>query len=332
MIWPICTKKADLIFKGLKEECENLFDLKIRKVTPINRGWLNLKWKLETDTGVYVLKQYNKDRYKLYDPDLLLQALQQQQRLHNNGVHCPKLLTHKNDILHTSKCNERFIVLEHKEGEIVSPGKVNKKQINSLGQMIGSMHKLLNDGSLIKGKNTQFVPPAQENRLLHWENKIKEANQLGKQDILPFIKLQKEVTKFVDTEPFQASIKGWAHRDLWVDNFLFHKDNVSAILDFDRMGYDYLDLDIGRAIISCALDDGKLNMELVVSFLEGYRKELDFSAGRIVQSIQMLWYMESTWWIHTNIDQHSVPPMRFAEEMIWIAENYGELHNVLAYL
>ncbi len=46
----------------------------------------------------------------------------------------------------------------------------------------------------------------------------------------------------------------------------------------------------------------------------------------------MLWYMESAWWIHTNMDQHSIPPMRFAEEMIWLAENYGELHNMLAYL
>ncbi|TBX52560.1 homoserine kinase [Bacillus mycoides] len=332
MIEPLSNEKANLIFKELKEECEKLFDLNIRKATPINRGWLNLKWKLETDAGVYVLKQYNKDRYKLYDSNLLVQALQQQQRLHNNGLCCPKLLTHESDIIHVSKSKEKFVVLEHQEGELVPPGKVNKKQINSLGQMIGIMHKLLNDGSLMKGKNAQFVLPAQENRLLHWENKIRGAKQLGKQESLPFIKLQKEVTKFVDTEPFQTSIKGWAHRDLWVDNFLFHKNDVSAILDFDRMGYDYLDLDIGRAVISCALDNGKLNMELVASFLEGYRKELDFTAGRIVRTIQMLWYMESAWWINTNMDQHSVPPTRFAEEMIWIAENYGELHNMLAYL
>ena len=46
------------------------------------------------------------------------------------------------------------------------------------------------------------------------------------------------------------------HRDLWVDNFLFYNDKVSAILDFDRMDYDYVELDIGRTVISCALHDG----------------------------------------------------------------------------
>ena len=56
------------------------------------------------------------------------------------------------------------------------------------------------------------------------------------------------------------------HRDLWVDNFLFYNDKVSAILDFDRMDYDYVELDIGRTVISCALHDGVLNKSLVASF------------------------------------------------------------------
>ena len=74
-------------------------------------------------------------------------------------------------------------------------------------------------------------------------------------------------------------------------------------------------MDIGRAVISCTLHDGGLNKSLVASFLAGYRNELDIPVGNIVRAIQMLWYMESTWWIHANMDQHSVPPSRFANEM-----------------
>ncbi|PFA58399.1 phosphotransferase, partial [Bacillus cereus] len=136
--------------------------------------------------------------------------------------------------------------------------------------------------------------------------------------------------QLVNTEQFHNSQRAWVHRDLWVDNFLFLNDKVSAILDFDRMDYDYVELDIGRVVISCALSDGVLNKSLVASFLEGYRNEVDFPVGNIVRAIQMLWYMESTWWIHANMDQHSVPPSRFADEMNWIAENYGVLHNILA--
>lgn len=330
MIEPLSNKKATMIFQELKVECETLFEFKIRNAIPIHRGWLNLKWKLETDAGDFVLKQYNQERYKMYNSDLLIQALQQQQRLHNNGVSCPKVLIYKNNVMHISKSDERFIVLEHKEGSLVSPGKVNQKEIHSLGQTIGYMHNLLNDGSLIKGENPKFVPPTKEARLKHWEDKRREVEKLGKEHILPYIKLQQEATQLVSVDQFHNSKCGWVHRDLWVDNFLFHNDKVSAILDFDRMDYDYVELDIGRVVISCALSDGVLNKSLVASFLEGYRNEVDFPIGNIVRAIQILWYMESTWWIHANMDQHSVPPSRFADEMNWIAENYGVLHNILA--
>ncbi|PEM32781.1 phosphotransferase [Bacillus wiedmannii] len=330
MIEPLSNEKAKEIFRELKVECEYLFEFKIQKAIPIHRGWLNLKWKLETDAGSFVLKQYNKERYKMYNPELLIQALHHQQRLHNNGVCCPKLLTYKNNVMHTSKNNERFIVLEHKEGNLISPGKVNEKEIYSLGKTIGQMHNLLNDGSLIEGENPKFVPPTKEERLKHWEDKRKEAEQLGKEHILSHIKLQQEATQLVNIDQFYSSKKGWVHRDLWVDNFLFHNDEVSAILDFDRMDYDYVELDIGRAVISCTLHDGVLNKSIVASFLAGYRNKLDFPIGSIVRAIQMLWYMESTWWIHTNMDQNSVPPSRFADEMNWIAENYSALHNILA--
>ncbi|HDR6268382.1 homoserine kinase [Bacillus cereus] len=330
MIEPLSNEKATIIFQELKVECETLFEFKIRNAIPIHRGWLNLKWKLETDAGDFVLKQYNQERYKMYNSDLLIQALQQQQRLHNNGVSCPKVLIYKNNVMHISKSDERFIVLEHKEGSLVSPGKVNQKEIHSLGQTIGYMHNLLNDGSLIKGENPKFVPPTKEARLKHWEDKRREVENLGKEHILPYIKLQQEATQLVSVDQFHNSKCGWVHRDLWVDNFLFLNDKVSAILDFDRMDYDYVELDIGRVVISCALSDGVLNKSLVASFLEGYRNEVDFPVGNIVRAIQILWYMESTWWIHANMDQHSVPPSRFADEMNWIAENYGALHNILA--
>ncbi len=245
MIEPLSNEKATMIFQELKIECETLFEFKIRNAIPIHRGWLNLKWKLETDAGDFVLKQYNQERYKMYNSELLIQALQQQQRLHNNGVSCPKVLIYKNNVMHISKSDERFIVLEHKEGSLVSPGKVNQKEIHSLGQTIGYMHNLLNDGSLIKGENPKFVPPTKEARLKHWEDKRREVEKLGKEHILPYIKLQQEATQLVNTEQFHNSQRAWVHRDLWVDNFLFLNDKVSAILDFDRMDYDYVELDIG---------------------------------------------------------------------------------------
>ncbi|MDQ0166176.1 phosphotransferase [Bacillus horti] len=51
---------------------------------------------------------------------------------------------------------------------------------------------------------------------------------------------------------FDSSKKRLDHRDLWMDNLLFHGNRVSAVLDFDRRKYDYPQLDVDRAIMSGA--------------------------------------------------------------------------------
>lgn len=102
MIESLSNEKANMILQELQVECESLFEFKIKSNS--NSSWL-VKLEVETRNGCrnFVLKQYNKERYKLYDPLTLLQALHQQQRLHNNGISCPKLLTYKNNVMHTSK-------------------------------------------------------------------------------------------------------------------------------------------------------------------------------------------------------------------------------------
>ena len=67
------------------------------------------------------------------------------------------------------------------------------------------MHKLLNDGTLIEGEIPKFVPPTKEERLTYWEEKRREAEKLGKEHILPYIKLQQEATQLVNVDQFYNS-------------------------------------------------------------------------------------------------------------------------------
>ncbi len=106
---------------------------------------------------------------------------------------------------------------------------------------------------------------------------------------------------------------------------LFSGDGLSAILDFDRLNADYLELDIARAILSGNLDGETFNVDTTQGFLDGYRTQREFPTGRILRDLRMVWYMESTWWITPNMDQHTVPPQRFAHEMDWLARN---MHNL----
>jgi homoserine kinase type II len=144
--------------------------------------------------------------------------------------------------------------------------------------------------------------------------------------------LQLKATEQFDIELINSCEAGWAHRDLFVDNLLFVDNQVSAILDFDRFAYDYPELDIARVIVSGALDKENLNITAATAFLDGYRTQREFERGVLTRSLHMLWYMESVWWIHTNMDTTRAQPIRFAEEMTWLAKNLSQFSGMIGHL
>lgn len=316
----------DMIRDDLIKTFHRLFNLYVLEATPIKRGWLNLKWKVTTDSGQFLLKQYNKRR--LNNPEALLFAFSQQVRLFDQGLACPKLLSHNDSILLETDNGQRFMVMEYCQGKLIPPGKTNVHQIYDLGRATGKMHRLLNDGTLGIKKSPQFIPPSREERLAHWNSVWEQAKEAGKTQLLADIEAQRRATEDINIEILELLQLGWAHRDLWVDNLLFHDNRLTAILDFDRLRYDYPQLDVARAVISCTLDD-HLDVSLASAFIEGYKEERTVAKGYLTNSLRLLWYMESTWWINANMDQHSVPPARFAKEMLWLAENQKNMSALL---
>jgi homoserine kinase type II len=328
----IITDDINMIYHDLQQYCEHTFGFKIYHAAQINRGFLNLKWKIETSEGIFLLKQYNHERLKKYDMDQLLTALRLQQKLHFEGVACPKILTNSEKMMHVTDNDERFVIIEFCEGKIVKPGLVNENQMYDLGCQTGKMHRLLSEFP-INDPNPQFIPPSKESRLNHWLNIRRDAEVEDKQWLQPIIDDQIKATEALDFSKISVLECGLAHRDLWVDNILFHENKLSAILDFDRLRYDYPELDIARAIISCSLLKDDFLKGNAMAFLEGYRTERDFPQGRLESAMWMLWFMESTWWIDKNMDmENGLPPARFAEEMIWLAKNHSELNEMFGSL
>ncbi|MCM3784804.1 phosphotransferase [Neobacillus mesonae] len=320
----------EAIREDLIRSFQYFFGINVRSSTPIKRGWLNLKWRLTTDSGHFLIKQYNKERYKLYHPEELQFALSQQERLRELGLPCPLLLSCNDRILLESDHGETFMAMEYCQGSILQPGTINAQQMHDLGRATGKMHRLLNDGTIDRKKQPKFIPPSREERLAHWNSLMQQAKDKGKYSLLADMEIQRSAAEEIDLEVLSNLETGWVHRDLWVDNLLFHEDRLSAILDFDRLDYDYPQLDVARAIMSCALND-HLNVDLISAFAAGYTDEEQQSLpqGYVAQSLQLLWYLESTWWVHANMDEHSVPPARFAKEMNWLAINLKKLPEIL---
>lgn len=318
------------LWEDLRKDAEDRFDLYINKNMPIKRGWLNQKWKIETNKGTFLLKQYNKERIKKYELDTIRTALQTQNRCFNHGVPCPELLEHGGVLLHQTSNGELYTIMRFMEGNLISAGNAKREQMKSLGSAIGRLHGLLNDKTLPPKKETMFNMPSIQDRIDYWDSVLLECDAKGLTELRPLILLQKEATSKMLKEYFDNLTPGWCHRDLWVDNILFSSDAVKAILDFDRMNYDFLELDIGRIIISACLHNDTLNREAVQAFIEGYCHTNELSLERVIKSLSLVWYMESTWWISV-IEHEGEPPKRFAHEMIWLSQNLGKLEELLVW-
>jgi Ser/Thr protein kinase RdoA (MazF antagonist) len=318
------------VYLEIKKACEHLFEFKIHHGIQLQKGWLNLKWHVETTKGSFVIKQFNPQRYPHNKLKKIEQALFYQQVIHDKGFLCPKILSIHNRFIFQTNNGERFMVMEYKRGETIAPGKVNQQQMHGAGKALGEMHRLMNQSLPYNGEKSVFEVPSKLLRVKEWEGRLEEALRTGDKEGAYWIQEQINVTNRLDLVEINNCKPGWAHRDFWVDNLLFEGDRLSSVLDFDRLDYDYPDLDIARAILSCGLDQNELDQARVSSFIDGYREEISFAKGQVAIAIRLLWYLESTWWIDVKAKrQQNGTAIRFMGEMLWVGQNEQSLSKLL---
>lgn len=319
------------IFLEIKETIERMFSIKITDHEPIDKGFLNLKWKVRTNNGTLFIKQFNEERYPASDEKRLNRlntALLIQNRLSEKDIRCPHILTFNGDVILETTENIRFIITEYIDGNLVNAGKINCNQFRDLGIELGKIHRLLNKQSDEKAI-PRWIVPTKEQLLANWNENWLLTNDKNSTPINNLLKLQKEILENIDINIFKDSKPGWAHSDLWCDNILFYNDSLSAIIDFDRFQYIYPELDLSRAILSFALDDNVLMIDVIQAFMDGYNVFGNITADDIVRSLKLLYCEESFWWLNDHSFNIEGPPRRFAEEMMWLSLNWTNLETIL---
>lgn len=103
----------------------------------------------------------------------------------------------------------------------------------------------------------------------------------------------------------------------------------AAIVDFDRVRYAYPRMDLGRAILSCAVCQGEFQEELIAAFAEGYRRNRHLPKGSLLQAVRHIWCVESFWWLHAGMEENDPVTDRFVNEMLWTAQQWEELEYIL---
>jgi homoserine kinase type II len=316
------------IIADLKDSYGITFDL----ITPVIGGWLNKKWKVSTDQYELLVKQYSNKRFSRDKLKEIESALQRQIILEKNGIQCPSIWQCDGNAIRLLDNETAYMVMDFCLGKVENPNTITIMQMRNLGNACGLMHKAFSQLPVISVKGFP-INSGQVIDLL-WANyhtRLQDCSSNTPIEYRKAVLAQEPILKQLTNEFFDRLPQGIAHEDFTPDNILFDVDCVSAIIDFDRNQYSYIWHDIGRAILSFALKDDRLDLEKIHVFLEGYSQHYELTLSNIVDALRLSWCIEIPWWIQPEFfrenDEKAV--VRFKDEMLWLTEHWFELDSSL---
>jgi homoserine kinase type II len=284
----------------IRSDLKESFGLTCHMVEPSAGGWMNQLWKVTTDSGIFLVKQYSNKRFNKRDLEAIEIALQRQMIVRKAGVPCPAVRTCNGKVISFTDNGIAYMVMEFCDGKTENPDTITTTQMYELGSACGRMHKAFaelpeaSSGGCLPAFGGYTVETLLGNFKTRRARLTTEANEAYRKALLA----QEPILKQLNNDFFVKLPKGIAHEDFTAENILFYKQNVSAILDFDRSTYSYVWHDIGRAILSFALKDNQLEIAKINAFLEGYCQYLPLTKADIADSLRLSWCIETPWWIH----------------------------------
>jgi len=299
----------------------------LNEITSLTGGFLNLKWKISTGKGQLLVKQYSNERFKREKLELIETRLQRQVILEKNGVPCPFLWQHKGRVIRFLDDRTAYMVQNFHSGKKENPSSITTTQMYSLGSACAIMHKAFSQLPAPSVKSLPIFGSYTMDLLL--ENFNSRMVKLLPNDHVEYRKALfalEPILNQLETDFFDKFPKGFTHEDFHSGNILFDGDFVSAIVDFDRNCYSYIWHDIGRAILSFALQDNTMNVEKVQAFHEGYSQHLPLTLTNIADALRLTWCIETPWWIQPKFfGECDETPSKFKDEMLWITKNWFNL-------
>ena len=308
------------------------YGIAFHEIAPVSGGWLNRKWKISTDRGDFLVKEFSNERFSRKHLRFIESALQRQMILEKNGVPCPVILPYEGRAIRIPDDETAYMVMEFCPGKMEGPDTVTRPQMESLGDAAGRMRAAF---ARLPADSAKGFPVRDEETLdSMWANfhaRARECPESAPAGYREAVLALEPILNSLTPAFFERLPKGIAHEDFSHDNILFEGDNLSAILDFDRSLYTYVWHDVGRALLCFALKDGKLDLERIHAFLAGYNRHLPLARSDVADALRLAWCVEAPWWIRPEFFGENPSPKvaRFRDEMIWLTEHWFEVDSML---
>lgn len=312
-------------------DLKRCYGLRCQQTAPVSGGWLNAKWRVSTDQGEVLVKRFSNERYDARKLRTVEAALRRQIVLEQSGVLCPKILPCQGRAIRLLDRDTAYTVMAYCPGKVEGPDTITNAQMESLGSACGRMHEAFARLPVLWAQGYPLDSGRQIAAL--WANHYARARACAagtppayRQAVRAQEPILKQLTRaFLDRFPRQI-----AHEDFSADNILFHAKGVSAIVDFDRNHYSYAWHDVGRAILSLALKDNRLDVDTIRAFLEGYGRYRGLTLRDVPAILRLTWYVEAPWWIQPQFfTAERTKVTRFLSEMLWLMEHWEALDALM---
>ena len=244
------------------------YDLgRCRGLAPIAEGVENSNYRLETDTGRYILTLYE----KRVDPRDLPFFLGLMDHLAARGVPCPVPVHGRDGRSLRTLCGRPAAVVSFLEGRSVR--RIAPEHCAGLGEALAGLH-LAGDGFGLFRANALSVPG--------WRP-LAEASRPRADTVVAGLadEIEAELTALERAWPEDLP-RGVIHADLFPDNLFFEGDRVTGVIDFYFACVDTLAYDLAVCLNAwCFEADGAFNVTKARHLLRGYRRRRQLAPAEI---------------------------------------------------
>lgn len=313
------------------QDLSETYGLRPQKITLVSGGWLNKKWKINTPAGVFIVKQYSRERFSERQIAQIDDALARQMILCEKGIPCPRILPAAGRAIRYADGLLPYMVMDFAEGYAVTPASVTQSQLYSLGEAAARMHRAF---AHLPTAGIRRYPEngadLMERLTTNYSTRRAELSTDSHEAYRQAIASQEAILRALSAEYIDSLPRAIAHEDFTPDNMLFTDCALSAILDFDRNQYSYPLHDVGRTLLSLALHNGELRRDYIDAFRRGYAAHLPLSADDLADALRITWCIETFWWIREDFFTGGNEKVcRFRDEILWIGAHFSELRALV---
>ena len=308
-------------------DLKSTYGLTCYQITPVAGGLLNQKWRASTEKGDLLVKQFSSKRFTKDRIEQMEERLKRQIILEKCGVPCPFLWQYENRVIRWLSDETAYMVMDFCSGKTENSSTITLPQMRSLGSACAFMHKAF---SQLPQPSDKELPVSGGYTIASLRETLVTRNLQcpldAKMEYRTALLAAVHILHNLNDDFFNPFPKGFAHEDFHAGNILFHANCVSSIVDFDRNCYSYIWHDIGRAILSFALEGETINVKKVYAFFDGYTQHASLTLQNIADALRLTWCIETPWWVQPAFFiECDETPRRFRDEMLWLTEHWFEL-------